>query len=137
MATKLKSKRVAARRRPQRAGPRRPTVAQRARDFVRQRFWVILGLLMLYLLVHDLFGDRGFLAMRRQQREVQKLQQEIQTLHGDNRDLAGQVQRLKTDPEYIERLAREQMGLSRPGEHVFKLPPREEKEDRAQVTGNR
>jgi cell division protein FtsB len=135
VATKIKAKRVAARRRPQRAGPRRPTVAHRAREFVRQRFWVILGLVMLYLLVHDLFGDRGFLAMRRQQREVQKLQQEIQTLEEANRDLAGKVQRLKTDPEYIERLAREQMGLSRPGEHVFKLPPKEQAPE--QATGNR
>jgi cell division protein FtsB len=80
---------------------------------------------MITVLVHDLFGARGFLAMRRQQQEKEKLQQEIQQIEQQNRSLGGDIQRLKTDPEYIERLAREQHGLARPGEHVFKLPPKE------------
>jgi len=124
MAVRVQSKRVTARRRPA-ARPGKPTLARRSSDFLRIHFWAILGLLMMTVLVHDLFGERGFLAMRRQQQEKRKLEQEIQQIQEQNRALGGDIHRLKTDPEYIERLAREQHGLARPGEHVFKLPPKE------------
>lgn len=124
MAVRVQSKRVTARRRPA-ARPVRPTLARRASDFLRIHFWAILGLLMMTVLVHDLFGERGFLAMRRQQQEKQKLEQEVRQIQEQNRALGQSIHRLKTDPAYIERLAREQHGLARPGEHVFKLPPRE------------
>jgi cell division protein FtsB len=131
MAARVQSKRVTARRRPA-ARPAKPTLARRSSDFIRIHFWSILGLLMMAVLVHDLFGARGFLAMRRQQQEKQKLQQEILQIEQQNRDLGGDILRLKTDPEYIERLAREQHGLARPGEHVFKLPPKEKPDSRTE-----
>lgn len=121
---KLKSKRVTARRQRTRK-PAKPTLARRASDFVRIHFWTILGLLMMTVLVHDLFGARGFLTMRRQQLEVKKLEQDIQSIKEENNGKAGEIERLKTDPEYIERLARENHGLARPGERVFKIPPKE------------
>jgi cell division protein FtsB len=132
LAVRIHSKRVAARRRPA-ARPSKPTLARRASDFLRIHFWAILGLLMMTVLVHDLFGERGFLAMRRQLQEKLQLEQEIQQIQEQNRALGDSIQRLKTDPEYIERLAREQHGLARPGEHVFKLPPREKPDPRTEA----
>ena len=83
-----------------------------------------MGLLLLALLVHDVFGEHGFLAMRRAQKEVEELRQEIQQLNQDNARLADEVKALKTDPRIIERIAREEMGLAKPGELIFKLPPK-------------
>jgi cell division protein FtsB len=34
------------------------------------------------------------------------------------------VQSLKNDPQAIEHIAREEMGLARPGEYIFKTAPR-------------
>lgn len=124
MAVRIKTKRVTARRKPA-TQPSRPTVARRSSDFLRIHFWTILGLLMMAILVHDLFGARGFLATQRQKQEKIKVEQEIQKINDENRALTDSVHKLKTDPATIERLAREQ-GLARPGEHVFKLPPKEE-----------
>lgn len=86
---------------------------------------MILGLALLAVFVHDIFGDHGFLAMRRSQQEAGKLRQEIQKIDTENRQLAEHVKALRTDPLAIERVAREEMGLARPGELIFKLPPRE------------
>lgn len=94
--------------------------------FVRHRAKVILGLLLAAILVHDVFGDRGLLAMRRTQMEIEALQQEITQLNADNERLAGEVQALKTDPTMIERIAREELNLARPGEKIFKLPPKQQ-----------
>jgi len=92
--------------------------------FLRQHAKAVLGVLLALLLIHDIFGEHGFLAMRRAQKEVAQLQQEIQQLNDENARLADQVKALKTDPRIIERIAREEMGLAKPGELIFKLPPK-------------
>ncbi len=84
---------------------------------------------VLVLLVHDVFGDRGFLAMRRSQREAERLEQEISKLNEENRRISADIEALKSDPAAIERIARDEMGLARPGELVFTLPPKSDKKD--------
>ena len=83
------------------------------------------GLLLVALValgVHDIFGAHGFIAMRRTQQEIAQTQDEISKLDDENRTLADQVGALKSDPRMIERIAREEMGLARPGEVIFKVP---------------
>ena len=101
-----------------------------APSFLRRHTRTILALFVLALLVQDIFGAHGFLAMRRTQKEIARLRQEIQQVNADNRELAGQIKALKSDPRVIERIAREEMGLARPGEFIFKLPPPPPKPDR-------
>jgi cell division protein FtsB len=92
------------------------------RPYVRQHTRQILGLALFALLVHDVFGPHGFIAMRRTQKEIQQVQEQIQKVNDENKSLTEQVNSLKTDPGSIERIAREEMGLARPGEMIFKLP---------------
>lgn len=82
----------------------------------------ILGLALFALFLHDIFGTHGFLAMRRTQKEIDDIRQQIGEMTNQNKSLADQVNELKTDPRAIERIAREEMGLARPGEMIFKLP---------------
>jgi cell division protein FtsB len=84
----------------------------------------ILLLALAALVLYDVFGEHGLLAMLQTRRQIQDLQQQIQRLNEDNRRLAEQVNSLKSDPQEIERIAREQMGMARPGEMIFRLPPR-------------
>jgi len=93
----------------------------------RPSFWrrhgrVILGLGITALLIQDVFGTHGFLALRQSQREIEQLRQEIAQINAENKELTEQVKGLKSDPKLIERIAREEMGLARPGEKIFKLP---------------
>jgi cell division protein FtsB len=92
-----------------------------------QSFWsrharTILGLALFLLAIHDIFGSHGLLAMRRTQAQVQELRGEIDRLNQENTHLNKQVQALRTDPKAVERIAREEMGLARPGEMIFKIP---------------
>lgn len=93
--------------------------------FLQRWGGTIFVLLLMALVAHVLFGSHGFLAMRRAQLEVEKLRQEIAQLHADNKQLAEDIQALKSDPQLIERIAREEMGLARQGELIFKLPPKQ------------
>ena len=81
----------------------------------------LMGLLVLVLVVHDIFGTHGFLAMRRTQNEIKKVQADLDRLNKENADLAQQVKDLKTDPQTIEKMARE-MGLAKSGEIIIKIP---------------
>jgi len=72
--------------------------------------------------MHDVFGSHGLLAMHRTQAQVKQLRSEIDRLHQENSELTQEVKALRTDPKAVERIAREEMGLARPGEMIFKLP---------------
>jgi cell division protein FtsB len=92
-----------------------------------QGFWQqygrgLLGLFLLALLVHDVFGAHGFLAMRRTRAEIENVQREIERLNKENIQLAEEVKALKSDPHTIEKIAREDLGLAKDGEVIIKIP---------------
>ena len=91
-------------------------------SFWRRHGRTLLGVALGALLIHDVFGAHGFLAMRRNQKEIEKLRQEITQINAENKGLAEHVKALKSDPKLIERIAREEMGLARQGEKIFRLP---------------
>jgi cell division protein FtsB len=74
---------------------------------------------LIALLVGSLFGDRGILHLVAQRDRAEYLKREIEELRTENGRLAAEILALKTDPRAIERLAREELGLARPGEMVF------------------
>ena len=90
--------------------------------YLRRNVRQILGLALFALLVHDVFGPHGFIAMRRTQKEIDEIREQIGKVNDENKTLADEVNSLKTDPTSIERIAREEMGLARPGEMIFRLP---------------
>ncbi len=90
--------------------------------YLRKNARQILGFALFALLVHDVFGPHGFIAMRRTQIEIDQIRDQIVKMNNDNKSLSNQVTSLKSDPKSIERIAREEMGLARPGEMIFKLP---------------
>jgi cell division protein FtsB len=87
----------------------------------RNASWFLVAGLAL-LLLQDIFGTHGVLAMRRTQKQAAEIRKEIDRLEEENRQLQGCVEGLKSDPASVERIAREDMGLARPGEYVFKIP---------------
>jgi cell division protein FtsB len=82
----------------------------------------LIGLLVLVLVVHDIFGAHGYLAMRRTQQEIKKVTKDLDQLNKENSELEQEVRELKTDPRKIEKIARDELGLARPGEVIIKIP---------------
>jgi cell division protein FtsB len=75
----------------------------------------------LILAVMAVFGDNGVLALRRLRGEVDTLVRES-ARSGGNERLSRQISELQEDPAVIERIAREELGLVRPGEKVLRFP---------------
>ncbi len=105
------------------ANPRESFTEQLRSFFRRNMNWFLVAGFAL-LLLQDIFGTHGVLAMHRSQVEARKIQEEINQLDKENQNLQNHVKDLKTDPATIECIAREDMGLARPGEFIFKTQPR-------------
>jgi len=82
---------------------------------LRILFWFIA----LSLLFNSLFGDMGLIQGFRQRSTRARLGSEVAALRQQNAILATDIEALKRDPYRIEIVAREDLGLSRPGEILF------------------
>ena len=96
----------------------------------RRAALLALLLVVVALAVHEIFGDRGYLALRRRQRELETLQQQVKQLQEENQKLEKQIKGLKSDPKAVEKLAREQMKLAKPGEIIYVLPEQDPKDEK-------
>jgi len=91
--------------------------------FLERHGRTMLGLFVLALFVHDVFGPHGFIAMRRTQREIDRVRKDLERLDKENVELGDQVRALKTDPRAIEKIAREDLQRAKPGEIIIRIPP--------------
>ena len=73
------------------------------------------------LVVDGLVGDKGLMDTMRARRESAELAARVQQLRDENRALLERARKLDKDPGTIEMLAREELGLIRPGEVLFIL----------------
>ncbi|PYN77172.1 MAG: hypothetical protein DMD96_23905 [Candidatus Rokuibacteriota bacterium] len=69
-----------------------------------------------------LFGVKESVRAWQLRRDMQTVEHELTTLRARQEQLTRTVDRLRTDPLYIEKLAREEMGMVREGETVLKFP---------------
>jgi len=92
----------------------------------RRAALLALVLIAFALTVHEIFGDRGYFALRRRRAELNELQDQVRKLQEENQKLETEIKALKTDPKAIEKLAREQMKLAKPGEMIYVLPEKKD-----------
>ena len=80
---------------------------------------VVLALALGYYVVAGQNGLRVYIAKRH---ENQKLQQRIDALQKQNGQIDQQIHALKSDPDTIEREARERLHYARPDEVIVTIP---------------
>lgn len=73
----------------------------------------------LVLVINALVGERGLMETLRARQQYQDLVGSIDRLRADNARLRDEVRRLRYDPATIEALARQELGLIKPGEMLF------------------
>ena len=80
--------------------------------------------------VDALVGEKGLLETIKKRQEFQALEQSIRRARGENEQLREEARRLRSDPAAIEDLARRELGLIKPGEHLFILKDRPDNQGR-------
>lgn len=80
---------------------------------------IILGLVVVSFLWLLLAPGTGVYSLLKARNKVSNLEAETQELIRANEELRAEIDRLKNDPEYLERIAREKYGLMKKNEQVF------------------
>lgn len=81
-----------------------------------------ITLLFLALVVAWLgFGERGFIHLYRMEKERQAYLTKIRNLEKQNQQLLEQINQLRTDKDYLESVARRELGLVKENEIIYKV----------------
>jgi cell division protein FtsB len=67
------------------------------------------------------FMNQGFLDMYSAYKQDRELTLKIKAARAEADSLRSEIERLKSDTAYIEGLAREKIGMARPGEKIIKF----------------
>ena len=85
----------------------------------RRIVYSLLIFAAIVLLVDALVGDTGLMERLRARRQLQDAEAALASLRNENARLRDYIRRLSDDPTLIEAVAREELGLIRPGELLF------------------
>lgn len=83
-------------------------------------FLTFAVLSFIYLSISLVFGDMGLIRYLELNRTKKDLQGQLSEINRQNEQLRTQLKLLKEDPFAREKLAREEYGLSKPNEYIFK-----------------
>ncbi len=79
-----------------------------------------VAVLVLFVIA-AVYGDHGLIHLLRMQSEQRELEHTAFDLQQQNERLRERIRRLQSDDHYIEKLARERLGLVRKGEIMYRL----------------
>jgi cell division protein FtsB len=85
--------------------------------------WALYGWasLIALLFIYAVVGERGAIHLWRLQGEKGKLDDQNYRLQKDNEALREKITRLRSDNHFLEKIAREELNMVRPGEVVYRF----------------
>ena len=89
----------------------------------RQMFFLVIAGAAGYFF---LSGDEGLPHLWKRREKLEELQTRMKRLEAENDSLRRVLWRLENDLDYVEKVAREEYGMSKKGERVYRLPPGED-----------
>jgi cell division protein FtsB len=100
--------------------------------------WLLYGLAcsIFVLSLYTVIGERGAIHLWRLRGEKAKLDGQNYRLSKENEALRQRITRLRYDDSYLEKIAREELNLVRPGEIVYRFPPSESRSRRSRALGD-
>ena len=83
---------------------------------------LLSAVLTMVFLVSFFFSDRGIAELQHARTRVADLHRDIDRLEADNARLRAEIDSVKRSTYAVERIAREDLGMSKKGETVYMLP---------------
>jgi cell division protein FtsB len=116
-----------------------PSLRERALNQA-QGLWrpagTVIAVLMALLVTWHVFqGKHGISIWQQKRAEDHQLQEQIKDLQQENAEMRQHVQHLESDPDAIQREAREKLHYAKPGEVIYTLPAQPQAQQQAQPAG--
>lgn len=87
-------------------------------------FFTVILLGFIYLAISLIFGDMGLLKYVELNKRKTHLERQIKEIEKESEIFRSEVKSFKEDPFYREKYAREEFGLARPDEYIFRYDDR-------------
>jgi len=88
---------------------------------MKMRYLVLAGALVGGMMLFTVLSDQGLLGLYRLEQEKARLELRLAQLQAENERLRAEIERLKNDPAYLEKVAREELGMVQQDELVFQF----------------
>ena len=96
--------------------------SRRATQVTLKAVVLLASVLTVVFFISFVFSDRGLPELQHARTQVAALRAEITRLEAENTRLRGEIESVKKSSYAIERIAREDLGMSKKGEIVYMLP---------------
>ena len=93
------------------------------RSLARKSLTLILGSFLVTLLMLSLLGENGLGSWVRLHGLDQRLKNDVADLENQNQELQKKLKDLESDPDALEKIAREEFNMQKPGEEVLLILP--------------
>ena len=88
---------------------------------VIRKMWLPVVLALYTLLIYlAVWGDRGLIHLSRLDEEQRALERQVRQLLSENTDLKSRIERVQGDDFFLEKVARETLGLVRDHEIIYR-----------------
>lgn len=91
-------------------------------QFLRVAILIALLLAASVAVPLKLFGPRGLERVTRLERELQGLEENNRQLEQENQSLLNEIRSFHSNPGYVEKVARDELGMVGPDEIIFQFP---------------
>ena len=98
--------------------------ARRATQVTLKAVVLLASVLFVVFAVSFIFSDRGLPELQHARTRVDRLRGEITRIETENARLRAEIESVKKSSYAVERIAREDLGMSKKGETVYMLPKR-------------
>jgi len=96
--------------------------SRRATQVTLKAVFLLASVLCVVFAISFVFSDRGLPELQHARTRVADLHADIDQLESENARLRAEIESVKKSSYAIERIAREDLGMSRQGEVVYMLP---------------
>ena len=95
---------------------------ERSYHFLEKVLMLFTALLGLILVALAVFGNNGIITYTQLHQNYHEMELRVEELNRENKRLAEEISGLRNDPFIIERIAREDLGMVKPGEVLYLVP---------------
>lgn len=86
----------------------------------RFKYFIVLFLIILMMIYYTVFGERGLLHLKKMRHDLGKIKAMSEEVKKENDKLKKEAYLLQSDKRYIEKIAREDLGLVQEDEIIYK-----------------
>ena len=98
---------------------------------LKSKIQFLLLVFFIFLIAYwTIFGDNGILKLKKIEQENQQVKMASEKIKAENEKLKKEIKLLREDKKYVEKVAREELGMTRKDEIIYKKKQDNAKEEK-------